>query len=261
MEQLITSRTDGQTATITLNRPRKRNALNADLIVELRLALEEAAVDEAVRCVVLTGAGDVFSAGADLAALQSLQDATPTENEADSRRLAELFRAIYLHPKPVIARINGHAIAGGCGLASVCDVSVAVEGARLGFTEVRIGLVPAIVSVFLRRRLGEAAARELLLRGHLISAAEAVRIGLLTKAVPPEALDREVAEIAREIIEETSASAVALTKRMLASLSGVGLDEALAHAVQVNAFARGTADGQAGIAAFLEKKDPPWKAS
>lgn len=261
MEKVLTTRIDAQATTITLNRPDKRNALNTDLVAELRLALEEAAVNHAVRCVVLTGAGDVFSAGADLAELRALREGSPMDNEQDSRRLGELFRAIYFHPKPVIAKINGSAIGGGGGLAAVCDISIAADGASLGFTEVRVGFVPAIVGVFVARKLGEAAARDLLLRGRLITAVEAVQMGLITRAVPAEDLDHEVSTIVSEIGDETSASAVTLTKRMLGDLPGMGFEEALAYAVQLNAFARGTADCRAGIEAFLNKDDPPWKAS
>lgn len=244
---------------MTLNRPDKRNALDGGLVEELQRALDRAEDEEGVRVVVLTGAGTVFSAGADLAALERLQEAAPLENLADSERLAGLFGRIYRHPKPVIAKINGHAIAGGCGLAAVCDLSVAAEGAKLGFTEVRIGFVPAIVAVFVLRKLGEAAARDLFLRGHLIPATEAAACGLITRAVPADRLDAEVAALAHELATETSVSAVALTKRLLAEIPGMGLQEALSYAAQLNAFARGTSDCQAGIAAFLEKKDPPWR--
>lgn len=246
-------------ASITLNRPDKRNALNHDLVAALKETLGEAAVDDAVRVIVLTGAGKAFSAGADLAALQTLQTATPMENAADSEHLAELFEQIYRHPKPIIAHVNGHAIAGGCGLAAVCDFSLVADHAKLGFTEVRIGFVPAIVMVFVLRKLGEAAARDLLLRGGLISAAEAAARGLVTRAVPAAALADEVEALAREIATQTSGSAITLTKRMLAQVPGMGLTEALSYATQVNAFARGTADCQAGIAAFLGKTDPPWR--
>ena len=259
MDNLITYRVEERIATITLNRPEKRNALNGELIAALGLALEEAAADDVVRVVILTGAGSVFSAGLDLEELRRLRENTALENEEDARRLADLYTRIYLHPKPVIARINGHAVAGGCGLAAACDISIAVEGAKVGFTEVRIGFVPAIVSVFALRRIKETEARNLLLRGHLISAVEAVTYGLLTMAVPPEELDEEVAHVVNEIATETSASAVALTKRMLAQLPGMGFQEALAYAAQVNAFARGTEDCKAGIDAFLSKSAPPWK--
>lgn len=258
-ESLIQYETHAQVATITLNRPDKRNALNALLVAELQEALQLAAEDEKVRVVVLTGAGNVFSAGADLAALEALQTATPMENMADSEHLARLFEQIYLHPKSIIARINGHAIAGGSGLAAVCDFSIAADHAKLGFTETRIGFVPAIVMVFVLRKLGEAAARDLLLRGALITAQEAADKGLITRAVPTESLDEVVGTLAQEIATQTSASAVALTKKMLAQVPGMGLQEALAYATQMNAFARGTSDCQAGIAAFLSKTDPPWR--
>ena len=251
----------GPVLTLTLNRPDKRNALSAGLVGELKEALAEAAADDGVRVVVLTGAGKAFSAGADLAALEALQTASAEANLADSQHLAEVFAAIYRHPKPVVAKVNGHAIAGGCGLAAVCDLALVSTRAKLGFTETRIGFVPAIVSVFVLRKLGEAAARDLMLRGHLISAEEAAAVGLVTRAVAPDALDAEVDAVARELATETSATAVALTKGLLADVPGMGLDEALGHAVQLNALARGTDDCRAGIAAFLGKTDPPWRAA
>jgi methylglutaconyl-CoA hydratase len=256
---MLTSTTDGSARILTLDRPEKRNALNADLVKALKEALREAADEDGIRSVVLTGAGSTFSAGADLASLRALRDASPLDNQSDSRHLADLFRQIYRHPKPVIAKVNGHAIAGGAGLAAVCDVSIAAEEAKIGFTEVRIGFVPAIVMVFLRRKLGETDARDLLLRGKLLSAEEAAERGLLTRAVAPEDLDETVGALAEEIATETSGSAVRLTKQMLARVPGMGFDEAIDYAVQMNAFARGTDDCQAGIQAFLDKEDPPWK--
>ncbi len=260
MAELLRQVIEGPVATLTLNRPDKRNALHGDLVTALRNALVELADDEATRVIVLTGAGTVFSAGADLAALQDLQTASPLENQDDSAHLAGLFEAIYRYPKPIVAKVNGHAIAGGCGLAAVCDFSVAVERAKLGFTEVRIGFVPAIVTVFIVRKLGEAAARDLLLRGRLIDASTAADMGLITRSVPPGDLDDAVVNLAHELSTETSSSAVRLTKRLLADLPGMGLQEALDHAVMMNAFARGTDDCRAGIAAFLNGEDPPWKA-
>jgi methylglutaconyl-CoA hydratase len=256
---MLTSTTDGSARILTLDRPEKRNALNADLVKALKEALREAADEDGVRSVVLTGAGSTFSAGADLASLRALRDASPLDNQSDSRHLADLFRQIYRHPKPVIAKVNGHAIAGGAGLAAVCDVSIAAEEAKIGFTEVRIGFVPAIVMVFLRRKLGETDARDLLLRGKLLSAEEAAERGLLTRAVAPKDLDETVAALSEEIATETSGSAVRLTKQMLARVPGMGFDEAIDYAVQMNAFARATDDCQAGIQAFLDKEDPPWK--
>ena len=261
MSDLIETTTDSQVQTIRLNRPDKRNALNAELVAALKTALSEAAEREDRRVIVLTGAGSAFSAGADLSSLRAMQEAEPMENQQDSRHLAELFQQIYQHPMPVIARINGHAIGGGCGLATVCDFAYAAEGATLGFTEVRIGVVPAIVMVFLRRTLGETQARDLLLRGRLVDATTAAELGLVTRVVPDEELSAAVDDLARELARETSGSAVALTKQMLARVPGMGPDEALDYAVQMNAFARGTDDCRAGIEAFLNDEDPPWKRS
>ena len=260
MEKLLRYETDGGVATLTLHRPDTRNALNAALVGELKGALARAAEDDAVRTVVLTGAGSAFSAGADLASLQALQEASPEENLADSEHLAELFEQIYRHPKPVIAKVNGHAIGGGAGLAAVCDFALMAEGAKIGFTEVRIGFVPAIVMVFVRRKLGETQARDLLLRGRLLAAAEAEEVGLIFRAVEKNELDDAVDALTDELARETSPAAVRLTKEALAQTSGMGLSEALSYMTRLNALARSTDDCQAGIAAFLEKRDPPWKA-
>jgi methylglutaconyl-CoA hydratase len=259
MSDLVEISTDEQIRMLRLNRPDKRNALNADLVAVLKDELSAAEEDDDVRVMVLTGNGSAFSAGADLSSLKALRDASPLENEDDSRHLAELFRQIYRHPKPIIAQVNGHAIGGGCGLAAVCDFSFVADDAKLGFSEVRIGFVPAIVMVFVQRKLGEAAARDLLLRGRLVTAAQASEVGLVSRAVAGRRLSNEVRELAHELAKETSESAVALTKRMLAQLPGMGFEEAMDYAVQMNAFARGTEDCQAGIDAFLNDEDPPWK--
>ena len=259
MTDLVRYHHAGSTATLTMDRPEKRNALSADLVAALKGRLAEAAENPDVRVVVLTGSGKAFSAGADLAALEALQEATPMENRADSEALAALFRQIYHFSKPVIAKVNGHAIGGGCGLAAACDFALAAEGAKLGFTEVRIGFVPAIVAVFMVRKLGETVVRDLLLRGRLVEASEAAGLGLIHQAVSADQLNEAVASLAEELATETSASALALTKQLLADVRGMGLHEALAYAVQANAFARGTADCQAGIRAFLAKEPPPWK--
>lgn len=258
MASVLEPSTKGPIRTLQLNRPDKRNALNAELVTALKEGLREAEADD-VRVVVIEGAGSAFSAGADLAALKELRSASPQENQQDSRHLAELFRLIYQHPTPIIAKVNGHAIGGGCGLVSVCDFSLVSEEAKLGFSEVRIGFVPAIVMVFLRRKLGETEARDLLLRGRLVSGRQASEMGLVTRAVPSGRLAQEVDELAHELAQETSGSAVALTKQMMARLPGMGFDEALDYAVQMNAFARGTDDCQAGIEAFLNDEAPPWK--
>lgn len=255
---LLSSRT-GPVLTLTLDRPEKRNALSAELVEHLSDALAEAGADEAVRVVVLTGSGRAFSAGADLAALQALQGASAEANLADSERLARLFETIVRLSKPVVAKVQGHAIAGGCGLAAVCDLSLVADDAMLGFTETRIGFVPAIVAVVVVRKLGEAAARDLLLRGRLLDAAEAAGLGLVTRAVPADRLDAETDALCTEIATETSASALALTKRLLADVQGMGLAEGFSYAARLNALARATDDCRAGVAAFLDKTDPPWK--
>ena len=250
----------GPVLTLTLDRPGKRNALSGDLVDALRVEVDAAGRDDGVRVIVLTGSGRAFSAGADLSAIQTLRSASAEANLADSDRLARLFESIYRSPKPVVAKVNGHAIAGGAGLAAVCDVSLVADGAKLGFTETRIGFVPAIVAVFVTRKLGEAAARDLLLRGHLIGAAEAARIGLVTRAVPAGDLDAECDALCAEIAGQTSGSAVALTKRLLADVQGMGFAEGLSYASRLNALARATDDCRAGVDAFLGKTDPPWRA-
>ena len=257
---LLTDRR-GPVLTLTLDRPETRNALSADLVTALTAALATAAADGSVRVVVLAGSGSVFSAGADLGALRALRDASYADNLADSERLGRLFEAILRHPKPVVARVHGHAVAGGCGLAAACDFQIAADTATFGFSEVRIGFVPALVATFVTRKVGEAAARSLFLRGHRIPAAEAARIGLVTEAVPAGDLDARVAALCAELATETSPSAVALTKTLLADLPGKTLSEALAHAAAVNASARATPDCRAGVDAFLDRTDPPWRRS
>ena len=257
-QSLVTSNVDGRIARITLNRPEKRNALSGNVVDALQAAFDAVGSDPQVRVIILTGEGKAFSAGADLQAIKDLQAATEAENLADSSRLAKLFETIYRCPKPVIARVNGHAIAGGCGLASVCDFSIVAEHSKLGFTEVRIGFVPAIVMVFVLRKLGETAARDLFLRGHLIDAQKAQQVGLVSQVVAKEELDEAVDALALELSNQTSGSAVAITKQMLAEVPGKSLEEALVYAARKNAEARATEDCQAGIAAFLEKRPMPW---
>ncbi len=258
MEKNVLVEHQDKIATITLNRADKRNALNFSMVEDLINAFNQLRTDEKVRVVVLTGAGKAFSAGADLDALQKLSSATRSENEKDSQLLADLFDTIYRFPKVVVGKINGHAIAGGSGLAAVCDFAIADEGAKFGFTEVRIGFVPAIVMNFVRRKLREADVRDLLLRGHLISAGDAADMGLINLAVPTELLDDVVIQFAEEIASATSAQSIAATKKMLADTVGMSLEDGLKHAVQLNAEARETEDCLAGIRAFLDKKAPPW---
>jgi methylglutaconyl-CoA hydratase len=239
---------------ITMNRPEKRNALNPELVQDLHLAIKEVAADDAVRVVVLRGAGPAFCAGADLAYLQSIANNGAMENLADSTRLMELMRDIADLPKPVIAMVHGAAIAGGCGLATVCDVVVAAESAaRFGYSEVGIGFIPAIVMVFLLRKVGDMQARRLVLTAEVVSAAEAVRIGLATLMVADDELEARTMDLARRMAG-FSGSALALSKSMLSALHGMSLDAGLRYAAAMNALARQTEDCQAGIQQFLTQQ-------
>ena len=259
VKELVGRELSGRVATLALSRPDQRNALNRDLVQALKDALQETADDADVRVVVLTGAGSAFSAGADLKALEAMQTASREENLADSRHLAELFEALYRHPKPIIGKINGHAIGGGCGLAAVCDVAFAADDAKMGFTEVRLGFIPAIVMIFVLRKIGETATRDLMLSGRIITAGEAAEAGLVKQAVPPGQLDNTVAAYADILASETSGAAVASTKEMLARIGDLSFADALDYAVASNAAARSTDDCRAGIKAFLRKEPPPWK--
>src|SRR6267143_1474808 len=185
----------GNLATLTLNRPDRRNAISAAMISELQSALDAIEKSHA-RVGILTGNGKTFSAGMDLEMLAALAKQSPTENQEDSRRMAKMFRRIWSFSKPLIAAVNGAALAGGCGIATLCDFTLAIPEAKFGYTEVKIGFLPAIVSVFLTRQIGEKRARDLLLSGRIIGAAEAFNLGLVTEIVPPEKLAARAREIA-----------------------------------------------------------------
>ena len=258
MAEYITVTRDGAVATLAIARAEKRNALNAEVVRELHDAFTALDEDEAVRVIVLTGDGAVFCAGADLAYLQMINDNSVLENAEDSRTLMDMMHAIRCSTTPTIARINGHAIAGGFGLALTCDILVATESARFGFTEVRIGFVPAIVMKLAMERAGNGRARELLIRGHLIDAREALRMGLLNHVVSEDALDETVRGIAAEIATETSPQAVAMTKQLMLEVSSRELTDAMRFAARQNAISRETEDFSKGIAAFLEKRKPEW---
>lgn len=244
--------------TITLNRPDKRNALNEQVVSELKQAFAYAAEDIDAKVIVLAARGSAFCAGADLAYLQQLQKNTFEENLADSNHLKELFYQIYTHPKVVIAKIQGHAIAGGCGLATVCDFSFTVQEAQFGYTEVRIGFIPAIVKVFLLRKIGEGKAKELLLSGDLISAEEAKDFGLVNKVVGEDELDETVSDFAKKLVKKNSGQSMQFTKQMIAGVQEMSLEDGLNHAAEQNAKARASEDCQKGISSFLNKEKPSW---
>ena len=243
---------------LTLNRPEVRNALNSDLISRLLRALDEAEGAKEVRALVLTGSGKAFCAGLDLADLKAISTRSTEENRRDSAHLATLLKRIYTFPKPVVATLNGHAVAGGAGLASVCDLVVMSEGAKLGYTEARIGFVAALVGVFLVRQVGEKAARDLLLSARLIRADEAREMGLVNEVCAPEEVTARALARANELAQNAPTS-LAMTKQLLAAVPSMGLDEGLRYAAEVNALARTTDDLKEGVAAFLEKREPRWR--
>jgi methylglutaconyl-CoA hydratase len=248
---------DGQVATLTLNRPEKRNAISTPMIEDLVAALGAAEADKSVRVVILTGAGKAFCSGMDLETLQALAKQTAEQNLADSRRMAKMFQLVYSFPKPLITAVNGAAIAGGCGLATLSDFTLAVPEAKFGYTEVRIGFIPALVSVMLRRQVGEKRARDLLLSGRIIDAAEAFRLGLVTEITPPDGLMKRAREVANTLLE-ASPTSLALTKRLLLRYDEEQLRRELELATQENAQIRATDDFREGLASFLEKRPPKW---
>lgn len=242
---------------LTLNRPEKRNALNPAMMEELTRALEAAAKDEACRVILLTGAGEAFCAGMDLEHLEALSAKTPEEHRADSESIAGLLRTLYDVPKPTIAAVNGAAIAGGMGLATICDFTLAVPEAKFGYTEVKIGFVPAIVSAFLRMQVGDKQARDLLLTGRIINAQDAWELGLVTRVVPGAELMHEARGLAKKLLLNSPA-AVQATKQLLSGHARRYLDEEIERAIAVNVQVRATEDFREGVRAFLEKRKPNW---
>ncbi|GAB3235641.1 enoyl-CoA hydratase/isomerase family protein [Algoriphagus aestuariicola] len=243
---------------VTLNRPDKRNALNPEMIEELAKTFSEFERNGEVKVVVVRAEGKAFCAGADLAYLERLQQNSLEENLEDSHRLKALFSQIYEFPKPVIAQVQGHALAGGCGLVTVCDFAFAVPEAKFGYTEAKIGFVPALVSVFLAEQLSQARATELLLSAEVISAAKALGLGLVTEVVAYEALQESVREFAMRLVEGNSSFSMQETKRLLRSLGKKAREEALNLAADANAKTRSHADCVKGVAAFLSKTKPDW---
>lgn len=255
---LVISEIKNRIAYLTLNRPDKKNALNSDLVNTLKDSLNQMANDSNVKIIIIKGNGDAFCAGADLAYLQQLQQNTFEENLKDSESLKELFEIIYYLPKIVIAQVEGHAIAGGCGLANVCDLVYAVPEAKFGYTEVKIGFIPAIVMSFLIRKIGEGKAKELLLTGKLITANEALNFGMINQIFDRENIEKEVQRIANQLCEQNSEEAMAATKLMIANIQHLPIQEALQYAAHQNAVARSSNDCKKGIASFLNKNQISW---
>ena len=254
----VTYEVRDRVANIKLNRPEKRNAFDAQLVEELGLAFQRAADDEQAKVIRLCAEGKAFCAGADLGYIQAMQAYTPEENRHDSATLAKLYRFIYTHPKVVVAQVQGHALAGGCGLATVCDFTLAAEQALFGYTEVKIGFIPAIVLVFLLRKMGETRAKDLLLSGRLISAQEALQYGLIHEVLPLDQLETRCDALLESLVKGTSGDSLRLTKAMIAEVQNFSLDEGLDYAASMNALARATPDCKRGIAAFLNKETLVW---
>lgn len=247
----------GPMAAITLNRPDKRNAISATMIAELQTALDEIEKSHA-RVVILTGAGKAFCSGMDLEMLAAIAQQSAAENQEDSRRMAKMFRRIWSFPRPMIAAVNGAALAGGCGIATLCDFTLAVPEAKFGYTEVKIGFLPALVSVFLIRQIGEKRTRDLLLTGRILEAAEAKELGLVNEIVSAENLLARSKELADLLIAASPAS-LSRAKRLMTSAAAASVDHDLERAILENARIRCTPDFKEGLASFLEKRKPVWQ--
>jgi methylglutaconyl-CoA hydratase len=254
--QTLTFQCDDRIATIALTVPEKRNAISAQMITDLLGALDQAEASH-THAVILTGAGKAFCAGMDLTELQHATRQTQPKHLEDARRMTKLLYRLYSFPRPVIAAVNGAAIAGGCGLATVADFILAVPEAKFGYTEVKIGFTPALVSVFLRRRIGDTHVRDLLLTGRIVDAAEAYRLGLVTELVPAESLMDRARALAAELLA-ASPTAVAQTKKLLISFDRAAIRAELEVAIETNADIRSTPDFREGVSAFLEKRPPKW---
>lgn len=241
---------------ITLNRPDRRNALTPQMQSELIAAFEDSVISPC-RVVVLAGEGKSFCAGLDLEAIRPDSGQAAADPRETALRIARMFRTIYELPKPTIATVHGAAIGGGTGLAMVCDYTLATPEAKFGFTEVRIGFVPALVSAYLALQIGDKRARDLLLSGRFFDAAEAHRLGMVQEIVAQDKLASRVDELA-DTLAENSPQSLAATKHLLAAQNKTWLDEAVGLAIEANAQARETEDFREGIAAFLEKRKPDW---
>jgi methylglutaconyl-CoA hydratase len=249
---------DHSIRTIMLNRPERRNAMTQEMQTELINVLEETA-GTGFSALILTGAGDAFCSGLDLSELQLIAGKTPAEHRVDAERIARLLISLYELPLATIAAVNGPAIAGGTGLATVCDFTLATPTAKFGFTEVRIGFVPALVSAFLALQIGDKRSRDLLLTGRLFGAAEAHQLGLVNEIVEPADLEPRAHALAQSLLANSPQS-ISATKRLLARYNRAWLDAAVVAALEANAESRETEDFREGISAFLEKRKPVWKA-
>lgn len=248
----IVYKVEGGIAEIMLNRPDKMNSLDENLIFEITDIFNDFSSKDEVKCIVLTGAGGNFCSGLYLDYLQKISEFNVLQNKEDSARFKDMLLSIYNCSKPVIAKVSGYALAGGCGIASCCDFIVSDETAKFGYTEVKIGFIPAVVMMFLLKRVGETYAKDLLLTARMISADEASRIGLINAVVPAGDLDFRVNELASSLMKN-SASSIKLTKEMFSVINGMSFESALEYACDMNAITRMTDDCKEGIAKFLSR--------
>ena len=251
MTQPVVTSLERGILSITLNRAEKRNAINAASVELLHQFLEQADLDANVRVVLIRGAGKDFCAGADLDELLASADQTADQNEASAYRLGQIFERIRTLPKPVVALVQGRALAGGAGLATACDLVLASDTAQLGYPEIQRGFVPAMVATLLQRATGEKIALDLILTGRLLGAEEARAVGLISRVVPAGELENDGIQLALRLAG-ASATALALTKRVFFEQEGKSFAEGIGLGARVNAVARGTPDFRASIASFLK---------
>ena len=249
---MIEYRQDAGIARVTLNRPEKRNALNPELMTSLQQALERAAEDPQVRVVLLTGAGQDFCSGADLSGLDRTAEQGVLDHMAAAQQLAEIFRTMRHHPRPIIAAVRGRALAGGCGLATACDLILAAESSQFGYPEVKIGFVPAMVMAILRRSVSEKRAFELIATGEIITAGQAHAVGMINRVYPDAEFEVRVEEYVAALISR-SASAVSLGKNLLYHMDGMTFDASIEAGIHGNSLARMTEDARRGIERFVKK--------
>jgi methylglutaconyl-CoA hydratase len=248
---------NGPICTLLMNRPDLHNAFNPQLIGEMTTAIQALASDDDVRVVVLTGAGASFSAGGDISWMQASQHYTNDQNLADARGLDAMFEALNSLPKPVIGRINGAALGGGVGLVACCDLAVAVEEARFGFTEVKLGLLPAVIAQYVVPKIGVSHSRALFVSGERFTSERAFEIGLIHAITSVEELDATVQSLAQRVLSG-GPQAMGAAKRLVAAMWDLDRDAAKQYAIEAIAQARTSAEGQEGLAAFLTKRRPQW---
>jgi methylglutaconyl-CoA hydratase len=255
--ETISYSVEDKTAKILLNRPEVHNAFNDIMIRELLEVFGEISKSEDIRVAVLTGKGESFCAGADLNWMKKMINFTYEQNFEDSLKLADLFYLMYSLPKPIIAAVNGAVIGGGTGLVAVCDMAIAAEGARFSLSEVKLGLVPACISPYVIRKMGEGRCREFFLTGERVTAQRALELGLVNQVVPLTGLDVAVSEKVKQLLS-SGPKAIAMCKELLKNVPGMNFDKAMTYTAEMIASMRIGDEGQEGMNAFLEKRKPEW---